>query len=142
VRVRGAAGYSLTTFASGGRSVRYDSGNEVWTSMEWPGETPSDGASLSVVPYEGFAPKPLVLAGEWGLFMILDELHGHAEILDRTERSLTAGWKPKGSQNWVKIDFAWDDPHSPLRSVPVGRAARGILPLAPPARVAQAGSGC
>ncbi|MDB4988987.1 MAG: hypothetical protein JWN04_4165, partial [Myxococcaceae bacterium] len=142
VRVRGAAGYSLTTFAAGGRSVRYDSGNEVWTPMEWPGDQPSEGATLAVVPYQGAAPKPLVLSGEWGLFLILDELHGHAQILEHNERSLTAGWKPKGSQNWVKVDFAWDDPHSPLASVPLGRAGRGLLPVVAPPRVAHSGSGC
>jgi type VI secretion system protein ImpL len=142
IRVRGAAGYSVTSFAAGGRSVRYDSGAEVWTSMEWPGEASSDGATLTVTPYEGFAPKPLTLPGEWGLFMILDEQHGHAQILERGERSLTVGWKPKGSQNWVKVDFAWDDPRSPLGALPLGRTPRGILPVSVPARITNSGSGC
>jgi type VI secretion system protein ImpL len=142
MRVRGAAGFSVTSFSVGTKTVRYDAGAEVWTPMEWPGEQPSAGATLAVTPYQGAGPRPLTIAGEWGLFMILDERHGHSQILERSERQITAGWKPKGSQHWIKIDFATEDPRAPLMSVPFGRAPRNVLPLAVPARITHAGSGC
>jgi type VI protein secretion system component VasK len=142
MRVRGAAGFSVTSFSVGSKTVRYDAGAEVWTPMEWPGEQPSLGATLAVTPYQGAGPRPLTLGGEWGLFMILDERHGHSQILERSDRQITAGWKPKGSQHWIKIDFAAEDPRSPLMSVPFGRAPRNVLPLAVPARITHAGSGC
>ncbi|MFT3925125.1 MAG: type VI secretion system membrane subunit TssM [Myxococcales bacterium] len=142
VRVRGAAGYSVTTFSFSGKNVRYDAGTESWVNMEWPGDQPSLGASLTATPYQGPAPRPLSLEGEWGLFMLLDPRLGHGQILERSDRQFTAGWKPKGSQNWIKIDFATDDGRSPLLSVPFGSGPRSVLPLAIPARITHAGGGC
>jgi type VI secretion system protein ImpL len=142
IRVRGGAGYSVTAFSFSGKSERYDSGTERWVNMEWPGDSPSLGASLAVTPYQGAGPRPLTIEGEWGLFMILDPHFGHGEILERSDRQITAGWKPKGSQVWVKIDFASDDMRSPLLSVPFGSAPRSVLPIAVPARITHAGGGC
>jgi type VI secretion system protein ImpL len=142
VRVRGAAGYSVTTLRVGQKTVRYDSGAETWVSMEWPGEQAGLGATLTVTPYQGSGPRPLTIGGEWGLFMILDENIGHAQILERSDGQLTAGWKPKGGQHWIKVDFAADDRRSPILSVPFGDKGRSILPISVPARIAQAGGGC
>ncbi len=142
VRVRGGAGYSVTAFSFGGKTLRYDSGAETWVNLEWPGDAASLGASLAVTPYEGVGPRPLKFEGEWGLFMLLDPRFGHAEALERTDRQFTAGWKPKGSQYWVKIDFATDDLRSPLMSVPFGGAPRSVLPISVPARITHAGGGC
>jgi type VI secretion system protein ImpL len=142
IRVRGAAGYSVTTFSVGQKSIRYDSGVETWVPVEWPGEQASLGATLTVKPYQGAGPRPLTVAGEWGLFMILDEKFGHGEILERGENQFTAGWKPKGGQLWIKVDFASDDRRSPLMSVPFGSQSRSVLPIAIPARITQAGGGC
>jgi type VI protein secretion system component VasK len=110
--------------------------------MEWPGEQPSLGATLAVTPYQGAGPKPLNLAGEWGLFMIFDERFGHGQILERSERQFTAGWRPKGSQHYIKVDFATDDARSPLMFAPFGGLPRNLLPIAVPPRITHAGSGC
>jgi type VI secretion system protein ImpL len=142
LRVRGAPGFSVTQFSVGSKTVRYDSGAEVWVSTEWPGEQPSLGATLAVTPYQGAGPKPLNLAGEWGLFMIFDERFGHGQIVERSERQFTAGWRPKGGQNLIKVDFATDDARSPLMYAPFGGLPRNLLPLAVPARITHSGSGC
>jgi type VI secretion system protein ImpL len=142
IRVRGAAGFSVTQFTVGTKTVRYDSGTEVWTPMEWPGEQPSLGATLAVTPYQGAGPKPLNLSGEWGLFMILDERFGHGQILERSDRQFTAGWRPKGSNHYIKVDFSSDDARSPLMYAPFGGLPRNLLPLAVPARITHSGSGC
>jgi hypothetical protein len=82
------------------------------------------------------------VSGEWGLFMILDGKFGHGEILERTDHEFTAGWKPRGGQHWIKIDFATDDPRSPILSAPLGSRPRDVLPISLPSRITQAGAGC
>ncbi|MET0339610.1 MAG: type VI secretion system membrane subunit TssM [Polyangiales bacterium] len=141
LRVRGAPGYSLTSFRVGTTSVRYDSGVEAWVSAEWPGEQPSAGATLTVVPYQGDGPRPLVADGEWGLFRILDARLG-GRVLERSARGISVGWRPKTDLHYIKVDFATDDPRSPLLSAPFGDAAQGMLPLPIPARIAVHGGGC
>jgi type VI secretion system protein ImpL len=141
IRVRGAPGYSVTSFRAGATNVRYDSSGEVWIPAEWPGDQPSLGATLSVTPYDGVGPRPLTKEGEWGLFSLLDEREG-ARVLERSSRQLTVGWKPKGDLHWIKVDFATDDPYSPLLSIPLGGASPNLLPLSVPARIANAGDGC
>jgi type VI secretion system protein ImpL len=140
IRVRGAPGYSVTSFRVGATNVRYDSGDERWTQAVWPGEQPSLGAQLAVTAYDGGGPRPLLVEGEWGLFMILDERLG-GRVLEHTSREITVGWKPKGDLHWIKVDFASDQPSSPLFSVPLGRGSRNLIP-APPTRIAHAGGGC
>ncbi|MEY4580128.1 MAG: hypothetical protein RL701_4831 [Pseudomonadota bacterium] len=141
VRVRGAPGYSKTTFRSGARSVQYDSGLESWTALEWPGEQPSLGATLSVTAYQGSGPRPITLDNPWGLFMILQPRAG-AQPLDQTRKLLTIGWKPKGDQHFVKVDFAADDPRSPILAAPFGGARGKLFPLSAPARSTAAGALC
>ncbi|MDB4975953.1 MAG: hypothetical protein JWN48_4294 [Myxococcaceae bacterium] len=141
IRVRGAPGYSVTSFRAGTTSVRYDSSGEVWVAAEWPGDQPSLGATLAVTPYEGAGPRPLTKEGEWGLFALLDEREG-GRVLERSGRQITVGWKPKGDLHWIKVDFASDDPYSPLFSIPLGGPAPNLLPLSVPARIAHAGDGC
>lgn len=141
IRVRGAPGYSVTSFRTGSTSVRYDSSGEVWVPAEWPGDQPSLGATLSVTPYEGTGPRPLTKEGEWGLFSLLDEREG-GRVLERSDRQITVGWKPKGDVHWIKVDFASDDPYSPLFSIPLGGPSPNLFPLAVPARIANAGDGC
>ncbi|MEY4509154.1 MAG: hypothetical protein RLZZ450_1276, partial [Pseudomonadota bacterium] len=141
IRVRGAPGYSVTSFRVGSTNVRYDSSGEVWIATEWPGDQASAGASLSVTPYQGVGPRPLTKEGDWGLFSLLDEREG-ARVLDRSNRQITVGWKPKGDLHWIKVDFATDDANSPLLSVPLGGPAPNLLPLSVPARIANGGDGC
>lgn len=141
IRVRGAPGYSLTSFRVGSTTIRYDSGGESWIPAEWPGEQPSLGAQLAVTAYQGGGPRPLTAEGEWGPFMILDERLG-ARVLERSARQITVGWKPKGDLHWIKVDFASDDPRSPLFSVPLGRSSPNLLPLHTPSRIAHSGGGC
>src|SRR4029453_4438170 len=50
---RGAPGYSLTTFRAGSRAIQYDSGEEAWVPLEWPGDQPNTGVALAVTPYQG-----------------------------------------------------------------------------------------
>jgi type VI secretion system protein ImpL len=141
IRVRGAPGYSLTSFRVGNTTVRYDAGIESWISAEWPGEQPASGATLTVVPYQGTGPRPLIADGEWGLFRIFDPRLG-GRMLERSGRLITAGWKPKADLHFIKVDFATDDPRSPLLSVPFGASPHSLLPLSLPARIAHAGPGC
>jgi type VI secretion system protein ImpL len=140
-RVRGAPGYSLTSFRVGNTTVRYDAGLESWTPAEWPGEQPSSGATLTVVPYQGAGPRPLLADGEWGLFRIFDARLG-GRVLERSGRLVTAGWKPKADLHFIKVDFASDDPRSPLLTVPFGPSPQSLLPFGLPARIAHAGTGC
>lgn len=140
VRVVGAPGYSVTTFRTGTTTVHYDSSGETWVPTEWPGEQASLGATLSVVPYEGVAPRPVTVAGEWGLFRLLDEQSG-GYVLERGSRQITVGWKPKGGLHWIKVDFGTDDPHSPLLTVPLGGSS-SLFPISVPAHIAHAGEGC
>ncbi|HEX5658523.1 MAG TPA: ImcF-related family protein, partial [Polyangiales bacterium] len=140
-RVRGAPGYSVTSFRIGTTNVRYDSSSESWTSAEWPGDQPSLGATLAVTPYDGQGPRPLTREGEWGLFRILDERDG-ARVLERVNRQITVGWKPKGDLHWIKVDFAVDDARSPLLSVPFDTSGSQLFALDVPESIAQGGSGC
>lgn len=139
IRVRGAPGYSLTTFRSGSRSIQYDSGEESWVSLEWPGDQANLGVALSVTPYQGPSPRPLSFDNPWGLFMILQPRAG-AQLFERSNKLVTAGWRPKGGQNFVKVDFATDDPRSPLLAVPF--SAGKLFPLHVPARISQLGAAC
>jgi type VI protein secretion system component VasK len=139
IRVRGAPGYSVTMFRAGTRSIRYDSGEERWTLLDWPGEEPSHGVGLFVTPYQGTGPKPLVVENPWGLFMILQPRFG-AQVLERTSKQLTVGWRPKGNQHFVKVDFAYDDPRGPFNNIPFGRA--GLFPFSVPSRIANLGGAC
>jgi type VI secretion system protein ImpL len=141
LRVRGAPGYSLTTFRSGSRAIQYDSGEETWASLEWPGDQGSSGVALSVTPYQGPSPRPLQFDNPWGLFMILQPRAG-AQIFERHGALLSAGWRPKGSQNFVKVDFASDDPRSPLLMAPFSAARGKLFPLHVPARISQLGAAC
>ena len=141
VRVRGAPGYSLTTFRAGSRAVQYDSGRETWTALEWPGDRDNAGVALSVTPYQGAGPRPLAFDNPWGLFMILQPRAG-AHVLEQTTKQLSIGWKPKAGQNLVKVDFASDDPRSPLSLVPFGGAPHKLFPLTAPSRISQLGASC
>jgi type VI secretion system protein ImpL len=140
VRVRGAPGYSLTTFRTGSRAVQYDSGEESWVAAEWPGDQPESGVALSVTPYQGQSPRPLAFDNPWGVFMILQPRAG-AQVFERSPKLLSAGWRPKGGQNFVKVDFASDDPRSPLLAAPFS-ATKALFPLQAPARISQLGAAC
>jgi type VI secretion system protein ImpL len=141
VRVRGAPGYSLTTFRAGSRAITYDSGEESWVPLEWPGDQASSGVALSVTPYQGASPRPLSFDNPWGLFMILQPRAG-AQIFERNAKLLSAGWRPKGAQNFVKVDFASDDPRSPLLASPFSEASGKLFPLHMPARISRVGAAC
>jgi type VI secretion system protein ImpL len=141
VRVRGAPGYSLTTFRAGSRAIQYDSGAEEWALLEWPGDQANSGVALSVTPYQGPSPRPLQFDNPWGLFMILQPRAG-AQILERNGKLLSAGWRPKGAQNFVKVDFASDDPRSPLLAAPFSAASGKLFPLHVPARISRLGAAC
>jgi type VI secretion system protein ImpL len=141
IRVRGAPGYSLTTFRVGSRVVQYDSGQESWIALSWPGDEASRGAALSVTPYEGVGPRPLAFDNPWGLFMILQPSAG-AQILERSHRQLSVGWRPKGAPDYIKVDFASDDPRSPLLAAPFGVAGGQLFPLHVPASIVQSGAAC
>jgi type VI secretion system protein ImpL len=139
VRVRGAPGYSLTTFRAGSRAIHYDNGGESWISLEWPGDQPNTGVALSVTPYQGPSPRPLQFENPWGLFMILEPRSG-AQLFERSPKVSSAGWRPKGSQNFVKVDFASDDPRSPLLAAPFSTGK--LFPLRVPASISQLGAAC
>lgn len=143
VRVRGAPGYSLTTFRAGSRSVRYDSGEERWVPLTWPAEGDGDktGVALSVVPYGGQAPRPLAFENPWGLFMIMQPFAG-AQPVARSSKHVTFGWRPRTSQNIVKIDFASDDPRSPLLRGPTAGKRSTLFPLQAPPRISPSGAAC
>jgi len=141
VRVRGAPGYSLTTFRAGSRAIAYDSGEETWVPLEWPGDQASSGVALSVTPYQGPSPRPLQFDNPWGLFMILQPRAG-AQLFERNTKLLSAGWRPKGAQNFVKVDFASDDPRSPLLASPFSEASGKLFPLHVPARISKVGAAC
>ena len=140
VRVRGAPGYSLTTFRAGSRAIEYDSGEESWVGLEWPGDQASSGVALSVTPYQGPSPRPLRFDGAWGLFMILQPRAG-AQLFEHNAKLLSAGWRPKGAQNFVKVDFASDDPRSPLLMSPFSTNGK-LFPLNVPAHISRAGAAC
>jgi type VI protein secretion system component VasK len=140
LRVRGAPGYSLTTFRVGSRAVQYDSGEESWTTLSWPGDPASSGVALSVTPYRGPSPRPLQFDNPWGLFMILQPRAG-AQLFERQKSQLSVGWRPKGSLNFVKVDFASDDPRSPLLAAPFSSGGK-LFPLHVPARISQLGAAC
>jgi type VI protein secretion system component VasK len=141
VRVRGAPGYSLTTFRAGARAITYDSGEESWVPLEWPGDRATAGVALSVTPYQGPSPRPLQFDNPWGLFMILQPRAG-AQLFERNAKFLSAGWRPKGAQNFVKVDFASDDPRSPLLAAPFSEASGKLFPLHMPARISRVGAAC
>jgi type VI secretion system protein ImpL len=142
IRVRGAPGYSSTTFRVGKRAVEYDSGAESWVQVEWPGSDPeSAGVALSVMPYQGPGPRPLAIDNPWGLFMILQPRMG-AQYFEQSNKQLSVGWRPKAGQNYVKVDFASDDPRSPLWSVPFGGQNSKLFPYNVPARITQLGAAC
>jgi type VI secretion system protein ImpL len=140
VRVRGAPGYTLTSLRVGTRTLQYDSGQETWASLSWPGEPSRPGASLAVTPYQGEGPRPLSFDNPWGLFMMLSPQAG-AQLFERTNQQLSVGWRPKGSQNYVKVDFASDDPRSPLWALPFTRNGR-LFPLSAPARISPLHAAC
>jgi type VI secretion system protein ImpL len=140
LRVRGAPGYSLTTFRAGSRTVQYDSGAESWVSMEWPGDAASAGAALSVTPYQGPSPRPLQFDNPWGLFMILEPRVG-AQLFERGKSTKSVGWRPRGSLNFVKVDFASDDPRSPLMAAPFSSGGK-LFPLHVPSRISRVGAAC
>lgn len=140
LRVRGAPGYSLTTFRAGSRTVRYDSGAESWVALEWPGDTASSGVALSVTPYRGPSPRPLQFDNPWGLFMILEPRVG-AQLFERRKNMMSVGWRPRGSLNFVKVDFASDDPRSPLLAAPFSGSGK-LFPLHVPARISRVGAAC
>jgi type VI secretion system protein ImpL len=141
IRVRGAPGYSLTSFRAGSRLVQYDSGEESWATMEWPGEQGSSGGvALSVTPYQGPSPRPLQFDNPWGLFMILQQRVG-AQFFERRKTQMSVGWRPRGSLNFVKIDFASDDPRSPLLAAPFSSSGK-LFPLYVPARISRIGVAC
>jgi type VI secretion system protein ImpL len=141
VRVRGAPGYSLTTFRAGSRAIQYDSGEESWATMEWPGEQGGSGSvALSVTPYQGPSPRPLQFDNPWGLFMILEPRVG-AQFFERRKTQMSVGWRPKGSLNFVKVDFASDDPRSPLLAAPFSSSGK-LFPLYVPARISRVGAAC
>jgi type VI secretion system protein ImpL len=141
VRVRGAPGYSSTTFRVGSRAIVYDSGEESWVPLEWPGDPASSGVALSVTPYQGPSPRPLQFDNPWGLFMIVQPRAG-AQPFERSARLLSMGWRPRGAQNFVKVDLASDDPRSPLLSSPFSEAGGKLFPLHVPARISRAGAAC
>ncbi|MET0389588.1 MAG: type VI secretion system membrane subunit TssM [Polyangiales bacterium] len=140
VRVRGAPGYTVTTFRAGSRSVQYDSGAESWVPLEWPSDESNPGVSLAVTPYQGPAPRPHSFDNPWGLFMILQPDAG-AQVFERSRSGLSVGWRPKAAQNFVKVDFASDDPRSPLLAAPFAEHGK-LFPLVVPARVSQLGASC
>jgi type VI secretion system protein ImpL len=140
LRVRGAPGYSLTTFRAGARTVQYDSGEESWVPVEWPGDASSAGVALSVTPYQGPNPRPLQFDNPWGLFMIL-EPHVGAQLFERRKNMKSVGWRPRGSLNFVKVDFASDDPRSPIMAAPFSSGGK-LFPLHVPARISRIGAAC
>lgn len=140
VRVRGAPGYSLTTFRAGSRTVQYDSGAESWVPVEWPGDAANAGVALSVTPYQGPSPRPLQFDNPWGLFMILEPRVG-AQLFERRKNMKSVGWRPRGSLNFVKVDFASDDPRSPIMAAPFSSGGK-LFPLHVPARISRVGAAC
>ncbi len=140
LRVRGAPGYSLTTFRAGARTVQYDSGEESWVPVEWPGDVSSAGVALSVTPYQGPNPRPLQFDNPWGLFMILEPRVG-AQLFERRKNMKSVGWRPRGSLNFVKVDFASDDPRSPIMAAPFSSGGK-LFPLHVPSRISRIGAAC
>jgi len=140
LRVRGAPGYSLTTFRAGARTVQYDSGEESWVPVEWPGDASNAGVALSVTPYQGPNPRPLQFDNPWGLFMILEPRVG-AQLFERRKNMKSVGWRPRGSLNFVKVDFASDDPRSPIMAAPFSSGGK-LFPLHVPSRISRIGAAC
>jgi hypothetical protein len=97
--------------------------------------------ALSVTPYQGPSPRPLQFDNPWGLFMIVQPRAG-AQPFERSARLLSMGWRPRGAQNFVKVDLASDDPRSPLLSSPFSEAGGKLFPLHVPARISRAGAAC
>ena len=73
--------------------------------------------------------------------MILQPRAG-AQLFERNGKLLSAGWRPKGAQNFVKVDFASDDPRSPLLASPFSEASGKLFPLHMPARISRVGAAC
>jgi hypothetical protein len=93
-----------------------------------------------VTPYQGPSPRPLQFDNPWGLFMILQPRVG-AQLFERRKTQMSVGWKPKGSLNFVKVDFASDDPRSPLLAAPFSSSGK-LFPLQVPARISRIGAAC
>ena len=72
--------------------------------------------------------------------MILQPRAG-AQLFERNGRVLSAGWRPKGAQNFVKVDFASDDPRSPIMAAPFSSGGK-LFPLHVPARISRIGAAC
>ena len=60
---------------------------------------------------------------------------------EHNTKLLSAGWRPKGAQNFVKVDFASDDPRSPLLMSPFSTNGK-LFPLNVPAHISRAGAAC
>jgi type VI protein secretion system component VasK len=100
IRIRPAPTVAEQIFSVGGRSIRYYNGPEQWTRMTWPGDSPTEGASIEIRGAGGMR-EVITREDGWGLFRLIEE--GNAKRVDG--RTFTVLWRLRSHDVDVMIDF-------------------------------------
>ncbi|MDH5673542.1 MAG: type VI secretion system membrane subunit TssM [Myxococcales bacterium] len=133
VRIRGASDLRKTVLSVGGKAVEYTNGPLLWQRLEWPGQDPMAGATLSIVRNDNRPNPPLKMSGEWGLFKLLKK----GAIAERGAggRSFSVVWQPAvGERIWM--DFRAVGDSDLLQRLPPRAALR------PPGSLTAGGVAC
>jgi type VI secretion system protein ImpL len=100
VRIRPAPRVAEQVLSVGGRTIRYYNGPEEWTRLWWPGDSPSEGASIQIRGAGGMR-ETFTRDDGWGLFRLIEE--GSAKRID--SRTFTVVWRLRSHDVDVQIDF-------------------------------------
>lgn len=90
----------VTRLEIGGGALIYDMGQRQWKSLQWPGDEPEAGASLSMNLKAGTA-KPIERPGFWGFFRMLDQ----SKLFDAGGGSVSMIWKMDTDHGPVQIAY-------------------------------------
>lgn len=100
VRIRPSPRVAEQVLSVGGRTIRYYNGPEEWTRLSWPGDSPSEGASIQIRGAGGMR-ETITRDDGWGLFRLIEE--GSAKRID--SRTFTVVWRLRSHDVDVQIDF-------------------------------------
>jgi type VI protein secretion system component VasK len=120
VRIRPSPRVAEQILSVGGRTIRYYNGPEEWTRLSWPGDSPSEGASIQIRGAGGMR-ETITREDGWGLFRLIEE--GSARRVDG--RTFTVIWRLRSHDIDVRIDFRTTRRSSPF----FGEGNRKVLDL-------------
>jgi type VI secretion system protein ImpL len=141
VKVHPSPSVAKTQFMVGGKSVEHYNGPEQWKALVWPGDKPSEGATITIRGANGMH-EQIKQDGEWGLFRLLEA----GTLQSAPGQTFTVAWQLQTHDVTLQVDFRTKRGVSPVFGVPPRLGGSLMHPVrgrnvAPPKQIS-GGAGC